>query len=87
MQGNDGGNAGRMETKAEQLVQPTRMSTRIAGQPHAMSRVEDDTRTQNQAGNVPDTNINSINSFAILDDEDIYARALEMGVDPNTFNL
>jgi hypothetical protein len=52
-----------------------------------MSRVEDDTRTQNQAGNVPDTNINSINSFAILDDEDIYARALEMGVDPNTFNL
>jgi hypothetical protein len=87
MRGNDEGNAGRMEIRAEDPVQPTRMSTRITGQPHAISWVEDGTRTQNHARNVACTNLNSFSKFDALDDEDIYARALETGVKLDTFNL
>jgi hypothetical protein len=70
MRGNDEGNAGRMEIRAEDPVQPTRMSTRITGQPHAISWVEDGTRTQNHARNVACTNLNSFSKFDALDDED-----------------
>jgi hypothetical protein len=48
--------------------------------------VVDGTRTQHSR-DTSGTNLNSFNSFSILDDEDICSRALEMGVDPNTFTL
>jgi hypothetical protein len=59
---------GRMETRSREPMHPTRMNTRIDGQPNAMNRVEDGVRHQNQSGSIPGTNLNSLNSFAILDD-------------------
>jgi hypothetical protein len=70
-----------------QVEQPIRASSRIAGMPTTTNRTEDGTRLHNQAGSIPGTNLNSVNSFAVLDDEDICARALEMGVVPGSFNL
>jgi hypothetical protein len=48
--------------------------------------VVDGTRTQ-QARDTSGTNLNAFNSFAVLDDDDICSRALEMGVNPDTFTL
>jgi hypothetical protein len=80
IQGGDGGVVGIMKTKSEEPMQPTRMSIRIAGQPNTLNMVEDGVRNQNHDGSIPGTNLNSLNSFVVLDDEDICARALEMGV-------
>jgi hypothetical protein len=86
LQGNSSGDEGRMEIRVREPVQPTRVSTRIAGHPQAASRLVDGTRTQ-KARDASGTNLNSFNSFAALDDDDIYSRALEMGVNPDTFTL
>ena len=37
--------------------------------------------------NLEGTNLSVSNSFAMLDDDNIYNRALEMGVDPSSFSL
>jgi hypothetical protein len=76
-----------MEARTEQARQSTRMSTRIASQATTIGRVDDGVRHQNQTGAIPGTNLNSVNSFVALDDDDICARALEMGINPETFNL
>jgi hypothetical protein len=80
------GDGRRMEINILDPVQPARVSTRIAGHPQATSRVVDGTRTQ-QARDTSSTNLNAFNSFAVLDDDDICSRALEMGVNPDTFTL
>jgi hypothetical protein len=70
-----------------QEAQSIRASSRLAGHPTTNSRTDDGTRQHTQAGSFPGTNLNSVNSFAVLDDNDICARALEMGVAPGSFNL
>jgi hypothetical protein len=77
---------GRVEINILDPVQPARVSTRIVGHPQATSRVVDGTRTHQPRDNTG-TNLNTFNSFAILYDDDICSRALEMGVDPDTFTL
>jgi hypothetical protein len=86
VQGISGGDERRMEINTKDPVQPARVSTRIAGHPQATSRVVDGTRTQ-QARDTSGTNRNAFNSFAVLDDDDICSRAIEMGVNPDTFTL
>jgi hypothetical protein len=65
----------------------TRASDRIAAQPDAHTRVEDRARQNTASRNLSGTNLNSSNSFSVLDNESIYTRALEMGVDPSSFQL
>jgi hypothetical protein len=86
VQGTSVGDGRRLEINILDPVQPTRSSTRIVEHPQATSSVVDGTRTQ-QPRNTLGTNLNAFNSFAILDDEDIRSRALEMCVDPDTFTL
>jgi hypothetical protein len=64
-----------------------RLSSRIAAQPNAAARIEDRARQIAEARNLSGTNLNSENSFSVLDNDSIYTRALEMGVDPSTFSL
>jgi hypothetical protein len=64
-----------------------RLSSRIAAQPNAAARIEDRARQIAAARDLSGTNINSENSFSVLDNDSIYSRALEMGVDPSTFLL
>jgi hypothetical protein len=65
----------------------TRTSDRIAAQPDAHARVEDRARQNTASRNLSGTNLNSSNSFSVLDNESIYTRALEMGIDPSSFQL
>jgi hypothetical protein len=65
----------------------TRTSDRIAAQPDAHTRVEDRARQNTASRNLSGTNLNSSNSFSVLDNESIYTRALEMGIDPSSFQL
>jgi hypothetical protein len=67
-------------------VQP-RVSTRIAAQGNLADRVEDRARQAASSRNLEGTNLSSHNSFSVLDDDNIFARALEMGVDPGSFSL
>jgi hypothetical protein len=63
------------------------MSTRVAGHSTTIGRVDDGVRHHTQARTIPCTNLNALNYFAALDDDDICARALEMGVAPDSFDL
>jgi hypothetical protein len=65
----------------------TRTSDRIAAQPDAHARVEDRARHNIATRNLSGTNLNSSNSFSVLDNDSIYTRALEMGIDPSSFQL
>jgi hypothetical protein len=65
----------------------TRSSARIAAQPDVHARVEDRARHITATRNFSGTNLNSSNSFSILDNDSIYTRALEMGIDPSSFQL
>jgi hypothetical protein len=49
--------------------------------------VEDRAIQQASTRNLEGTNLTSHNSFALLDNDDIYCRTLEMGVDPSSFNF
>jgi hypothetical protein len=40
-----------------------------------------------EARNIPGTNLNTHNSFDLLDDEEIFNRSLEMGIRPDSFSL
>jgi hypothetical protein len=64
-----------------------RISSRITAQPNAAARTEDRARQIAEARDLSGTNLNSKNSFSVLDNDSIYTRALEMGVDPSTFSL
>jgi hypothetical protein len=75
------------EKTSEQEEHAIRTSSRIASQPTTIGRADDGVRHHTQAGSIPGTNLKSVNSFAALDDDDICARALEMGVAPDSFDL
>jgi hypothetical protein len=64
-----------------------RTSDRIAAQPDAHARMDDRARQNTASRNLSGTNLNSSNSFSVLDNDSIYTRALEMGVDPSSFQL
>jgi hypothetical protein len=64
-----------------------RVSTRLAAQGNHADRVEDRARQAASSRNLEGTNLSSHNSFSVLDDDNIFARALEMGVDPSSFSL
>jgi hypothetical protein len=64
-----------------------RISSRIAAQPNAAARIEDRARQIAEARHLSGTILNSENSFSVLDNDSIYTRALEMGVDPSSFSL
>ena len=80
-----GGNAEGRTVNIEERV--TRVSSRLANQNANNITVEDRARQQAAFRDLEGTNLNSSNSFAVLDFDDIHARALEMGVDPTSFTL
>jgi hypothetical protein len=63
------------------------MSSRIISQDSHSIKIADKAVKIAAARDVSGTNLTSHNSFALLDDDAIHARALEIGVDPKTFNL
>jgi hypothetical protein len=64
-----------------------RMSSRIDSMGTHNVRIGARTMWTVESANIPGTNLNTFNSFALLDDESIMSRALEMGVDPASFSL
>jgi hypothetical protein len=69
------------------LHQVPRMSSMIDSMGVHNARIEARAMENTSARNIPGTNLNTHNSFALLDDEDILNRALEMGVNPDSLNL
>jgi hypothetical protein len=67
--------------------QPSRMSSRIISQDSHSTKIAEKATKIAATRDVSGTNLTSHNSFALLDDDVIHARALEIGVDPKTFNL
>jgi hypothetical protein len=67
--------------------QPIRMSSRLISQDLHSTKISDKAIRNAAARDVSGTNLTSHNSFALLDDDIIYERALEIGVDPETFTL
>jgi hypothetical protein len=49
--------------------------------------VEDRARQNTASRNLSGTNLNSSNYFSVLDNDSIYTRALEMGIDSSSFQL
>jgi hypothetical protein len=66
---------------------PARNSSRLAAQNNINDRMEDRAISLTSTRNLSGTNLNSVNSFVVLDNDNIYSRVLEMGVDPSTFHL
>jgi hypothetical protein len=62
-----------------------RRSTRVAGQGSTSTRIDDKAMAAAEKKNLSGTTLNSSNSFAALDDDDIIARALEMGISHDSF--
>jgi hypothetical protein len=67
--------------------QTIRMSARIISQDSHITRIPERASRSAAARDVTGTNLTFHNSFALLDDDDIHNRALEMGVNPETFTL
>jgi hypothetical protein len=63
------------------------MSSRIESMGIHNTRIGARAMGNTEASNIPGTNLNAHNSFALLDDEEILNRALEMGVSPASFSL
>ena len=68
-------------------AQAVRASSRLAAQQNTHVRVEDRARNNTAARNLEGTNLTSVNSFAVLADDAVHNRMLEMGVDSSTFTL
>jgi hypothetical protein len=66
---------------------PLRNSSRLASQDNVHERIDERARSLASNRNLSGTNLTSDNSFAVLDNDCIYSRVLEMGVDPRTFHL
>jgi hypothetical protein len=64
---------------------PSRNSSSLASQANNNDRMEDRAISLTSTRNLSGTNLNSIDSFVVLDNDNIYSRVLEMGVDPSTF--
>jgi hypothetical protein len=63
------------------------MSSRIISQDLHSIKISDKAVKNVAARDVSGTNLTSHNSFALLDDDAIHARALEIGVNPETFTM
>jgi hypothetical protein len=68
-------------------TQPMCMSTRLMAQDSHSTKIPDKAIKHATARDVPGTNLTSHNSFALLDDDAIHERALEMGINPETFTM
>jgi hypothetical protein len=80
--------AGNPSSSGGNQQQPApRMSSRVGARGTHSSRIGSSAMENIEASNIPGTNLNTHNSFALLDDEEILARALEMGVCPTSFSL
>jgi hypothetical protein len=64
-----------------------RMSSRLESLGVHNTRIDTRTRENTEARNIPGTNLNTHNSFSLLDDDDVMSRDLEMGVRPDYFSL
>jgi hypothetical protein len=67
--------------------QTIRMSSRFISQDLHSTRISDRASKNAAARDVSGTNLTSHNSFALLDDDAIHERALEMGINPETFTM
>jgi hypothetical protein len=81
-----GGNVS-LNAGGDQQQPAPRMSSRIDSMGTHTVRIGARTMGTVESSNIPGTNLNTFNSFALLDDESIMSRALEMGVDPASFSL
>jgi hypothetical protein len=70
-----------------QQQQVPRMSARIEATGAHNSRIDVRAVENTEARNIPGTNLNTHNSFSLLADEEILNKALEMGVNSDSFNL
>jgi hypothetical protein len=82
-----GGNFPNTGAGEDQRPHPARMSSRIGSLGAHNLRIDTRAMETTNANNIPGTNLNSHNSFALLDDDDILSRALEMGVDTTSLSL
>jgi hypothetical protein len=56
-------------------------------QGHTSTRIDDKARATAEKKDLSVTTLNTFDSFVVLDDEDIIARALEMGISHDSFPL
>jgi hypothetical protein len=82
-----GGNLHNAGAGEGQRQHPSRMSSRIDSLGAHNLRIDTRAMENTNARNIPGTNLNSHNSFALLDHEDILNRALEMGVNSASLSL
>jgi hypothetical protein len=80
-----GGNS--LNAGGDQQQPAPRMSSRIESMGIHNTRIGARAMGNTEASNIPGTNLNAHNSFALLDDEEILNRDLEMGVSPASFSL
>jgi hypothetical protein len=85
METNDGTGINESLNQAGGGSQTIRMSSRIISQDLHSVRIPERASRSAAARDVTGTNLTSHNSFALLDDDIIHDRALEMGVNPETF--
>jgi hypothetical protein len=57
----------------------------VAGQGSTSTKIEDKAKAAVEKKDLAGTSLNSSNSFAVLDDDDIIARALEMDISHDSF--
>jgi hypothetical protein len=67
--------------------QAPRMSSRLDSLGVHHTRIDIRAMENAEARNIPGTNLNTHNSFDLLDDEEIFNRSLEMGIRPDSFSL
>jgi hypothetical protein len=82
---NRGGNS--LNAGGGNQQQAPRMSSRLDSLGVHNTRIDIRAMESTEARNIPGANLNTHNSFALLDDEEILNRALEMGVIPDSFSL
>jgi hypothetical protein len=63
----------------------TRRSSRVTGQGSTSTRIDDKAKAAAEKKDLSGTSLNTSNSFHVLDDDDINARALEMDVSHDSF--
>jgi hypothetical protein len=75
------------EQQAMQIDAPARRSSRMTSQGSTSTRVDDKAKAAAEKKDLSGTSLNTSNSFAILDDDDIITRALEMGITHDSLPL
>jgi hypothetical protein len=87
METNDGTGINESLNQAGGGSQTIRMSSRIISQDLHSVRIPERASRSATARDVAGTNLTSHNSFALLDDDIIHNRTLQMGVNPETFTM